>query len=295
MSILTKIFKQPKLAYYYGQRSIRNPALRRFCANIYCRWLNITNRQYFGLPDQSWLHALNTEGVVFLEPLYFSRNDLDQISEHFQGKSLFDFYTNKELGPIESVTCNQQKAQYSTKDCISCKVLTEFANHPKLLATVKGYLGATPSIASVQAWWTFGENHDSKTDLSDDIYHRDVDDLKFIKLFVYLTDTGLSNGAHSFIKKSHLSRAFTARGAISDAQAKAQFSAVDFLTVTGNAGTAFLEDTWGIHRPLTATTGRRLIFSVLYSLSPWVPQGCPEPLMPLPQGLDPFVNRTHFF
>jgi hypothetical protein len=49
------------------------------------------------------------------------------------------------------------------------------------------------------------------------------------------------------------------------------------------------------HSPPLAGHGRPpLIFSVLYALTPWVPQGPGEPTMPLPQGLDPWVNRALF-
>ena len=51
---------------------------------------------------------------------------------------------------------------------------------------------------------------------SDDIYHRDVDDFRFIKLFVYLTDTSSTTGAHSFIKGSHQGRKWAARKALSN-------------------------------------------------------------------------------
>ena len=62
------------------------------------------------------------------------------------------------------------------------------------------------------------------------------------------------------------------------------------MVVTGKAGTAFLEETWGIHRPLMASQGRRLIFSAIYTVRgrvPWAKRSS----RPLPAGFDSYVNR----
>ncbi len=293
-----QIVKRPQLAYYFGQKAIRHPGLRSWCARKMTQWVagrTQTSGNSSQAADKAALQALRDDGIAFLPELNLDAATLAEVHDYFKGKPVLDLYSGKQLAGIENLAANYNKVAYSTVDTLSCQPLLALANHPTLLATVAQYLGAKPSMASLQTWWTFGEHSVQGQKHYDDVYHRDVDDLRFVKLFIYLTDTTVSTGAHSFIKGSHRSNQLIRRGPITDTQAQESFAGSDFVTVTGDAGTVFLEDTWGVHRPLPATTGRRLIFSVLYGLTPWVPQSPARPLLPMPETLDAYVNRSHFF
>lgn len=299
MSVLMQIVKRPHLAYYFGQKALRHSGLRRWCARKMTEWVvartpTSSNATSASAADIAAIEALRTNGIAFLPQLDLDATTLAAVHAYFKGKPVQDLYSGKQLSGIEDLPAQYNKVAYSTFDTLGCQPLLELANAPALLATVAQYLGATPTIASLQTWWTFGEHSVQGQKHYDDVYHRDADDLRFVKLFIYLTDTTVSNGAHSFIKGSHRSDQLIRRGPITDPEAQERFAAADFVTVTGQAGTLFLEDTWGIHRPLQATEGRRLIFSALYGLTPWVPQGPASPLLPLPEGFDRYINRAHF-
>ncbi|MEO6016570.1 MAG: phytanoyl-CoA dioxygenase family protein [Polaromonas sp.] len=294
-----QIVKRPQLAYYFGQKAIRHPGLRGWCARKMTGWVaartqTSSNAISASAADAAALQALRTDGIAFLPQLHMDASTLARVHAYFRGKPVLDLYSGQQLPGMEDLPAHYNKVAYSTADTLGCQPLLELANHPALLATVAQYLGAKPTMASMQTWWTIGEHSVQGQKHYDDVYHRDVDDLRFVKLFIYLTDTTVSSGAHSFIKASHRSNALIRRGPITDPEAQESFAADDFVTVTGRAGTVFLEDTWGIHRPLLATEGRRLIFSVLYGLTPWVPQGPANALFPLPEGFDPYINRAHF-
>lgn len=300
MSVLSQIVNRPQLAYYFCQKAIRHPGFRGWCARKMTQWVaSRTRSPNTGeagekAADEVTLKSLRSDGIAFLPNLNLDAARLAQIHAYFKGKPVLDLYSGKQLAGMENLPGQYNKVQYLTQDTLACQPLIALANNPALLATVAQYLGAKPTIASVQTWWTIGEHSVQGQRHYDDVYHRDVDDLRFVKLFVYLTDTTISSGAHSFIKGSHRNSQLTRRGPISDAEAHQIFGPDDFVTVTGDAGTVFLEDTWGIHRPLLATEGRRLVFYVLYGLTSWVPQGPVKTLLPLPQGFDPYINRSHF-
>lgn len=292
MKTLRKIASNPSLVYYYGQKGIRTPSIRRILGEIES-WISPRAPASLSIEsDANVLSLLKAEGIAYLSDLHLSQSTLSEIYTHYKAKPVIDLYSGKLLNGLEGIDKKYYKVQYQLVDTLTCTPLLKFANHPTILAIVAQYLGAKPSISAIQSWWTIGENFQNGNVHSDDIYHRDVDDFRFIKLFVYLTDTSSTTGAHSFIKGSHRSNLLTRRGPISDADANSNYAASDFETVTGSAGTAFLEDTWGIHRPLLATEGRRLIFSVIYSLSICGPDRPPKPLIKLPYGLDPYVNRA---
>ncbi len=295
MKTLLKIASNPSLIYYYGQKGIRIPSIRRILGKLES-WISPSLPASSATEsDTKALSLLRTDGIAYLADLHLCQSTLNEIYAHYEGKPVIDLYSGQFLNGLEGLENKYNKVQYQLVDTLTCTPLLNFANHPTILATVAQYLGAKPSISAIQSWWTIGEHNQNGNIHYDDIYHRDVDDFRFVKLFVYLTDTSLTTGAHSYIKGSHRSDLLTRRGPISDEEAKTNFDTTDFETVTGFAGTAFLEDTWGIHRPLLAIEGRRLIFSVIYSLSIHAPDRPSKPLIKLPDGLDPYVNRAFCF
>lgn len=295
-SALRNITKQPSLVYYYGQKALRSPALRQALGGFVARLTKRPGTAGMETPGAEQVaRELNENGLCFLPQLHISDDGLADIRACLNDKPVVDWYDGITTHHIDSAPAACSKLSYRTADLVGCPALLQLANSPLILDAVARVLGAQPTIAWFQSWWTLGEHHIPGKAHFDDIYHRDVDDLRFVKLFAYLTDTDIRNGAHSFVRGSHRSSVFTRRGAISDEEVHANFPPEDILAVTGTAGTVFLENTWGIHRPLLATEGRRLIFSALYCLKPWVPRGEREtPGGQMPAGLDPYVNRMLF-
>ena len=292
MGTLDKILRDPRLAYYFAQKAVRNPHLRRGLG----RALIVCLPKPAGEQTSSaTLSNLERQGIAYLPSLHLDAKTIAQVMLHYAGKPVLDLYSGARLESVDNLPSQYTKVQYTDQDTAACQPLVALANHPSILTAVGQYLGAKPRISTMQTWWTYGEHSQTGQTHFDDVYHRDVDDLRFVKLFVYLTDTSLTTGAHSFIKGSHCSTALTRRGPISDHDAEQQFSKEQFETVIGPAGTVFLEDTWGIHRPLLATQGRRLIFSVLYGLTDWIPQRPKQAVMPLPVDLDHYTNRAYFY
>jgi Phytanoyl-CoA dioxygenase (PhyH) len=293
MAALKNIISDPKLAHYYAQKAVRSLPLRRLAGDVVAKLIGKPKTIEMNDQTRAVVQKLSDDGLCFLPTLHLSGDDLALIFKHLAGKPVIDLYDGETSFLVEKeIPAPYSKLSYKAEDILSCAPLLRLANAPLILNAVSQILGARPSIAAYQAWWTLGENNTSGSHVHhDDVYHRDVDDWRFIKLFVYLTDTNERSGAHNFVLKSHTNAHFTRRGAISDEDVNNTFPASDVRTITGSAGTVFLENTWGIHRPLLATEGRRLIFSVLYSMCPWVPGRPKVPLMALPQGLDPYVNR----
>jgi hypothetical protein len=295
LSALSKISRQPSLAYYYAQKGLRSLALRDALGGAVARMVGGGGAAPQAAGADQVAGELDTNGLCFLPQLQLGESQLADIRAYLRGKPVVDWYDAKVYDIDGAVPAHCSKLGYRTQDLVGCRPLLDLANSPLILDAVTRVLGARPTIGWFQSWWTLGENHVPGRAHYDDIYHRDVDDLRFVKLFVYLTDTEVDNGAHSFVRGSHRSTKLTRRGPISDEQVRDSFPAGDILTITGKAGTVFLENTWGIHRPLQATRGRRQIFSALYGLTPWVPRGPDEqPGGAMPPGLDPYVNRALF-
>lgn len=140
-----------------------------------------------------------------------------------------------------------------------------------IIAVAQAYLGTKPILDSVNLWWTAPSRcPDSE---AAQLYHFDLDRIRWLKFFVYINDVGPSNGPHCFISGSHraggipphlLSRGYAR---IPDEEVAACYSSDDLLEFTGPRGTILAEDTRGLHKGKAVTAGDRLIFEFEFSNS----------------------------
>lgn len=180
-------------------------------------------------------------------------------------------------------------AEYRTEDVLSCPDILRIANHPRLLAAAARYLGCKPTISNLSVWWSFPADGTAQ---EAENYHRDVDDWRFVKLFVYLNDVGPGGGPHCFVRGSHRSWRFVRKRRLTDNEVAEVFPVEDMLEIGGKAGDAFLEDTFGLHKGQPPRSQRRLLFQVEYSVGPIaVYDYRPAELASLAGTLDPYVNR----
>jgi len=163
---------------------------------------------------------------------------------------------------------------------------------PSLLAVAQAYLGCLPVLSSVHMLWStpahLAEN--AREELAQ-MYHFDMDRLKWLKFFFYLTEVTSERGPHCFIAKSHRTGrqlpALLARGYVRypDQELEPYFPAADRIELTGPAGTLFAVDTRGYHKGITPRTGDRLmvqlefcdtLFGAPYSRPPFPATRIPE-------------------
>ena len=166
------------------------------------------------------------------------------------------------------------------------------ANDPRVLGLVEAWMGVKPTLAALRVWWSTptatGEPEHAE------LFHRDVDDLQFIKLFVYLTDVGEDTGPHIFVEGWQRIDKLTRIARYTDEQVAEAFGEDAIRRFTGPAGTAFLENTYGMHRGLPPRAGPRLIFQPLYAQRPLI-FGPKRPVISaseLSLKVDPYVNRV---
>jgi hypothetical protein len=169
-------------------------------------------------------------------------------------------------------------AGYKIEDVIRCTPLVRLACHSSIVGAIQAYMGCTPTISGFQIWHTFP----GYVDVPAESFHRDRDCFRFVKMFVYLSDVDSNSGPHQFVQLSHnpdvLQAYFRSKGINVDfprlfegnsrnlnlAEIEKIFG-VNILTITGAAGSTFLEDTYGLHRGTRPTSSSRMIFSVTYT------------------------------
>lgn len=136
-----------------------------------------------------------------------------------------------------------------------------------LLALAQAYLGGAPVQDMVAMWWTTPSREGSSAAAQQ--FHFDLDRLRFLKVFAYLTDVGPDNGPHEYVRGSHrhLPRPLRADRRFSDEEVLEHYDARDTVSVTGPRGTMFAADTRGLHKGLNVAAGHRLVFQLEYTTS----------------------------
>jgi len=138
----------------------------------------------------------------------------------------------------------------------------------KLLEIVSKYLGMWPSLYSIGAWLNYPT--DAPPELSQ-VWHRDPEDLKLVKAFIYLSDVNDTSGPFTYIPKTHpfgvrneKARHLERKGRrIDDAQMT--FPPEAWKVCTGPANTMILADTVGYHRGGKPTVGQRTLVTFTYT------------------------------
>ena len=295
---ILKLFANKRSVYYYAQKSLRIVWARKLLGQLVALLVPARPVAPLGAQAADNLLQLRRDGVSFTPWAQLSKAQLASALGFLASKPLYtpDDYDARQHPVLiaQPEAAGFRKLHHASQDVAQCTELVTLANHPQMLAIVAAYLGATPTLAAMQVWWTLGHASNAVELARDDMFHRDVDDLRFVKMFMYLTDVGQENGMHSFVPTSHRSTELVKRAPITEDQIRQHFGNDAERTFVGPAGTIFLEDTWGIHRQTPAVSGRRCIFSVIYTVSGLDPNSPPQPVADLPPGLDAYINRVYY-
>lgn len=163
-------------------------------------------------------------------------------------------------------------AQYfNTED--RCPAVATIARDPLILAIARGFLGTRPAFLGTNLWWTFAVNpSDEDRDRHAHLFHRDLDDFAFLKVFFYITDVSPGDGAHICVEGSQhrpprgTRAGFSQLRRYSDAEITRQYSNERIIEICGLAGTGFVEDTMCVHKGLTPTASPRLVLQFVFGL-----------------------------
>lgn len=139
-----------------------------------------------------------------------------------------------------------------------------------LVSVAQAYIGSQPVLDEVNLWWStaYGSKPDAN---AAQMYHFDMDRIRWLKFFIYITDVGPKNGPHCFVAGSHKTKGipstFLDRGyvRISDEEVRAKYERERLVEFTAPRGTIIAEDTRGLHKGLSVLRGHRLMLEFEFS------------------------------
>lgn len=160
---------------------------------------------------------------------------------------------------------------FNEEELINHPVIQKLMADRSFIAVAQKYLQAQPIIDVVAMWWNVASPRPDKG--AAQYWHFDMDRIKWLKFFVYLTDVGPENGPHSFVSGSHrnggISSSLLKKGysRLSDEEVSSNYSPERFIEFTAPRGTVIAEDTRGLHKGKHLTKGDRLVFQMQFSNS----------------------------
>lgn len=148
---------------------------------------------------------------------------------------------------------------------------------PVVLSIAQAYFRSEPIADMMSMWWTtaYGGVADGE---AAQLYHFDMDRIKWLKFFFYLTDVEAENGPHFFVAGSHrtqgIPRALLNKGYVrlADEEVAGCFPRENFMQFAAPRGTILVEDTRGLHKGQHIARGHRLVLQFQYSNSLFGPE-----------------------
>jgi|TARA_B110000977_G_scaffold116911_1_gene151061 hypothetical protein len=163
------------------------------------------------------------------------------------------------------------------KDINSVLKIPEIQNiafDDRLLNIVGEFLGSIPILTITSSWWSKNHsNHRSNLSGNAQMYHQDLDYIKFLKVFIYLNDIEEENGPHKYVQGSakttedKLGDRYKMNTRLDESTVKNLFGEDNIVTFTGKKGTIIIEDTLGLHRGTPVIKGSRLLVQLQYTNS----------------------------
>ena len=280
-------------ARFFLMRRVRNGTLRKMVVDLKGKRIGKAELKQGESAFIDWQNTnahvdrLSREGYTVVDRK-LSQDKIDAIIGYSEQIECYDPYRpNTQSFDPKHAPDYSHVATYKREELVSYKPILDIANDPGVLKVAQEFLGARPTISDLGLMWSFGGRKQAK---HAQLFHRDVDDWKFCKLFIYLTDVTANSGPHVFVKNSSNSPAFLKPARYSDSEIEGKFGKENIMTFIDTKGTAFMVNTYGFHKGLLPTSGNRLLLVVQYSLGPI---GLEEyhPIKLESAGHDPYINR----
>ena len=241
----------------------------------------------------SLLEHLTEKGAAELGTVLSREHTLD-IRAHLRSCPTYDAHVIAQSNGLVSKNDSSEFACYKLSDIAATPHVIEIANDPELISLAERYLGCVPTIYSLNIWWSRPATDDGiRTTQS---FHRDIDDYKFLSLFIYLSDVSMETGPHQYAIGTHTNEGLanilaqslnlSNTRALEEIRRSSEFNAVlanlnrgqsdltpehaesiigdNYKSYIGPAGTGLIISPAGFHKGLTPRSDPRLMLWVRY-------------------------------
>ena len=216
----------------------------------------------------------------------------------------FEIAAEQELRRVyslaESINIRDSKQNVLLKDremvsletdwCLKQRLTYLLASSTGVLNVVGRYLETVPILNLPDSWFSFPVD-DLKSGSAQN-WHVDCDRVKWIKVFVYITDVENENGPHSFISTTHKNwRIKTNNSRFLKESVAKKFESSEIQIFKAKRGTVIFEDTRGLHKGTPLSAGHRLILQLEFSTDSF---GYIHPVFNVPNKFGEYMESFSF-
>ena len=226
-------------------------------------------------PHQHTIAALREQGIVMAETSRFLTEGGRAALAEASSAILATANSDRVRAIIAGTETNQDKKDFLInlvkygKGVPPDEPLLRVALDQQLLEIAAGYLEMWPTLFSIAAWLNYPTD---QPPLVSQLWHRDPEDLRILKVFIYLSDVKEYSGPFSYIPGTQPFGAAVEQARrcgnslrLSDEKVSKVFPPSTWKVCTGNAGSMILADTVGYHRGGKPTSGVRILATFTYT------------------------------
>ena len=175
---------------------------------------------------------------------------------------------SKEKVIFDSENPVSPRFQFTNSELLKNATVQDLAFDQSLLRIANSFLNTKPVLDIVSMWWSvpFGKEAEDRAAQK---YHFDMDRLKFMKFFFYLTDVNTNTGPHCYVKGSskNIPKPILLERRIEDFEMAKNYPSEDIVELTAPKGSIIAVDTRGFHKGKSLSEGNRLLLQFQFSNS----------------------------
>lgn len=233
-------------------------------------------RQVAASPRTSEVKSVRDTGCADLG-INLNAAQIADIHAHLQPKPLLLTHdahmATARVASFSEVPDDQNYACYDYLDLWSCPHIIELAASDRVLEVAQGYFGSTPTLYSINAFWSFPHR---KPHPYSQVFHCDWEDYRSLVAFTLLTPVEIpEEGAHYYVETSHevdkFKETLRAGGISADITTRLSERGEEIAPLAmklfehtarrfdGPAGKSFCVDGYGLHRAVVPQSRPRLL------------------------------------
>ena len=164
-----------------------------------------------------------------------------------------------------------EKYAVTTKATLNNATVRSLLLDRGLLEIAQAYLGSAPIVDILIAWYSFpaaAASHEAGQ-----LYHFDLDRIRWLKAFLLLSDQDVETGAHMYIPGTNKDKGIDASllrkgyARLEDDDVARLYPRPTWKTMEGRRGVILLEDTRGLHKGMPLVRDHRLMLQFEYAQS----------------------------
>lgn len=257
-------------------RASRGRALDR-AASRAAKVYPINNTETFPAKSSVIADGIRKDGYCVLTS-YAAEPDQLQAFAH-AAQDFISTDTSHDLGDIGAALAGgttSTEMLFLPEEWVLSQHLTQrLLSDPLILGVANSYLGVSPVLSQANSWFSFVSPKASRSQSAQQ-WHWDCDRIRWLKVFLYISEVGPESGPHEFVRGTHRRLPRTDMSSrVREEVVLARYGRDEITSFCGPPGTLIFEDTRGLHRGRPVVAGHRLVLQLEFSMdlfgAPWAP------------------------